>query len=97
MSFLSEVHPDDGNHGASPESKKEISIYINTRECLVAKTKVTYQDLVTLAFPGEVANPDKVFEITYSSEHGPDGSVGVGGEINLKEGMVFNVGITNRS
>jgi hypothetical protein len=97
MSSTIKVHPDDGNHGESPEHKKEIRIYINTREFLVRKTKLTYQDLVDFAYPGDVPGPDKVYEITYSSEHGPDGSVGVGGEVKLKEGMVFNVGITNRS
>jgi hypothetical protein len=39
----------------------------------------------------------KIYEITYSSEHGLDGKVGVGGDVKLEEGMVFNVGLTNRS
>lgn len=37
MSSTIKVHPDDGNHGESPEHKKEIRIYINTREFLVRK------------------------------------------------------------
>ena len=97
MSSTTQVHPDDGNHGASSDQKKEVRIFINTREFVVSKTKLTYQELVDMAYPGDVPGPDKVYEITYSSEHGPDGSVGVGGEVKLKEGMVFNVGITNRS
>jgi hypothetical protein len=97
MNSQTEVHPDDGNHDSSPEHRKDALIFINTREYRVPKTKLTYQDLVDLAYPGDVPGPDKVYEITYSSEHGPDGSVGVGGEVKLKEGMVFNVGITNRS
>lgn len=97
MSPLTQVHPDDGNHGAASEHKKEVLIFINTREFVGPKAELTYQELVNMAFPGDVPGPDKVYEITYSSEHGPDGSVGVGGEVKLKEGMVFNVGITNRS
>jgi len=97
MSPTPQVHPGDGNHGASSDHKKEVRIFINTREFVVPKTKLTYQELVDMAYPGDVPGPDKVYEITYSSEHGPDGSVGVGGEVKLKEGMVFNVGITNRS
>jgi Multiubiquitin len=97
MSHAFQVHSDDGNHGASSGHKMEVRIFINTREFVVPKTKLTYQELVDMAYPGDVPGPDKVYEITYSSEHGPDGSVGVGGEVKLKEGMVFNVGITNRS
>jgi hypothetical protein len=97
MSHAIQDHSDDGNHGASSDHKKEVRIFINTREFVVPKTKLTYQELVDMAYPGDVPGPDKVYEITYSSEHGPDGSVGVGGEIKIKEGMVFNVGITNRS
>ncbi|HYW58504.1 MAG TPA: multiubiquitin domain-containing protein [Polaromonas sp.] len=97
MSHAIKVHSDDGSHGASSASKKEVRIFVNTREFMVPKTRLTYQELVEMAYPGDVPGPDKVYEITYSSEHGPDGSVGVGGEVKLKEGMVFNVGITNRS
>ena len=97
MSHAIQVHSDDGNHGGSSDHKKEVRIFINTREFVVPKTKLTYQELVDMAYPGDVPSPDKVYEITYSSEHGPDGTVGVGGEVKLKEGMVFNVGITNRS
>lgn len=97
MSQANQVHPDDGDHSATSNHQKEVRIFINTREFVVPKTKLAYQELVDMAYPGDVPSPDKVYEITYSSEHGPDGSVGVGGEVKLKEGMVFNVGITNRS
>ena len=97
MSPNTQAHPDDGSRSESPDHKKAVRIFINTREFVVPKGKVTYQELVNMAYPGDVPSPDKVYEITYSTEHGPDGSVGVGGEVKLKEGMVFNVGITNRS
>lgn len=80
------------------EGDKEITIFINTREFIFDHHKIlTYQDLIDLAFPGDVPSQDKVYEITYSSEHGSDGKVGVGGDVKLKKGMVFNVGLTNRS
>lgn len=81
----------------SRHQDKEITIFINTREFTVQQKTLTYQELVNLAFPGDVPSPEKVYEITYSSEHGPDGKVGVDGEVKVKEGMVFNVGLTNRS
>ncbi len=76
---------------------KEIEIIVNTRPRLVSKDLISYQDLVELAFPGEVTDPNKVFTIDYSNPHGQDGSVPVDGEIKVKKGMVFNVTRTNRS
>lgn len=72
-------------------------IFINTREFTVHQKTLTYQQLVDLAFPGDVPSQDKVYDITYSNEHGSDAKIGVGGDVKLKEGMVFHVGLTNRS
>lgn len=94
------VHGQFGNsgnaHGGS-EGNKETTIFVNTRQFTVPQKVLTYQDLVNLAYPGDVPSPEKVYEITYTAEHGPGGKVGVGGDVKLKEGMVFNVGLTNRS
>lgn len=76
---------------------KEVTIYVNTRKFTIEQKTLSYQELVNLAFPGDVPSPEKVYEITYSNEHGPDGKVGVGDEVKIKEGMVFHVGLTNRS
>lgn len=94
------THESYGNSGNTPggsQGNKETTIFINTREFTVTQKILTYQELIDLAYPGDVPSTDKIYEITYSSEHGPDGKVGVGGEVKLKEGMVFNVGLTNRS
>lgn len=95
------MNSNDQTHQAvDPASKhpgKEVTIYINTRKFTIEQKTLTYQELVNLAFPGDVPSPEKVYEITYSNEHGPDGKVGVGGEVKVKEGMVFHVGLTNRS
>ena len=88
-----QLHVDPVSH----RPDKEVTVYINTRKFIVEQKALTYQELVNLAFPGDVPSPDKVYEITYSNEHGPDGKVGVGGEVKMKEGMVIHVGLTNRS
>lgn len=77
--------------------KRDTTIVINTVEVKIHQKSLTYQELVELAYPGDVPNPGKVYEITYSSDHGPSGKVGVGGTVKIKEGMVFHVGLTNRS
>lgn len=83
---------DNSGHG-----HKTVLIYINTREHRLAKESITYQELVELAAPGDVPNDEKVYEIIYTNPHGKDGKVGVGGKVQLKEGMVFDVHLANRS
>lgn len=103
MNSASPVAPAHESHGNSAnahedhQGHKEITIFINTREFKVHQKTLTYQELVNLAYPGDVPSPDKVYEITYSFDDTPGGKIGVGGDVKLKEGMVFNVGLTNRS
>jgi hypothetical protein len=78
-------------------TEKEIIIFINTREFTLHQKSLTYQDLIELAYPGDIPNPNKIYDITYSNENGLDGKVGVGGSVKLEEGMVFNVILANRS
>jgi hypothetical protein len=92
-----EMHGNPANAPEKNQGSKETSIFINTREFKVSQKTLTYQELVELTFPGDVPSPEKIYEITYSNDHGPDGKVGVGGDVKLKEGMVFHVGLANRS
>jgi hypothetical protein len=79
------------------QENKEITIFINTRKFSFIQKILTYLELVDLTYPGDIPSPDKIYEITYSSDQGLDGKVGVGGNLKLEEGMVINVCITNRS
>ena len=97
MSTNDKAHQPHVDPASHRPDKEGITVYINTRRFIIEQQTLSYQELVNLAFPGEVPSPDKVYEITYSNEHGPDGMVGVGGEVKVKEEMVINVGLTNRS
>ncbi|MFA5984451.1 MAG: hypothetical protein WC782_10590 [Methylococcaceae bacterium] len=45
---------------ASNHEKKELTIFINTREFIFHHNKtLSYQELVDLAFPGDIPSPDK--------------------------------------
>lgn len=96
-SFSHENHGADSHSHGGREDGESLTIYINTRATRVSKATLSYQELVELAYPGDVPNAAKVYEITYSSPHGPDGKLGVDGKVTLKEGMVCHVGLTNRS
>lgn len=75
------------------------TIYVNTREYEVSGNKITYEELIPLAYPGEPVTPEMTFTITYT--RGPErhatGSLTAGQEVAIKKGMVFDVYRTIRS
>jgi hypothetical protein len=79
--------------------EKSTTIFINTREVAVLEKKITYDQAIGLAYPGDAVTPEMAFTVTYSrgaDGHG-SGSLTTGGEVAIKEGMVFDVYRTIRS
>lgn len=78
---------------------KEITIIVNASPKSVKKGKLSYEEIVELAFPGHPADPNVEYIVTYAK--GPDdkkeGDLTPGDSINVKDGMVFNVRTTNKS
>jgi hypothetical protein len=85
------------NEKGKPE--KEYTIIVNTREKVVTEKKLTFAQVVALAFDTIPTGPNIEITVTYRRGQGnkPEGSL-VGGEsVEIKEGMVFNVTATNKS
>lgn len=76
---------------------KVYSIIVNGRPREVIDHKLTYLQVVQLAYPGEQPSEGVVFTVTYSNPHGKEGSMVAGDEVVIKDGMVFNVKKTDRS
>lgn len=78
---------------------KQVTIIINGQEHQVEKTKHSYQDIINLAFDGSPpAGEFIVITVTYAKgEDGKQGSMEPGDEVNVKDGMVFNVTATDKS
>jgi len=76
---------------------KEVKIIVNGRKRTVPGPQVTYEALAELAFPGEPVSDQVVYTISYSDPHGKDGTLAPGQKTHVSDGMVFNVGKTNRS
>ena len=78
---------------------KEYTLIVNTREKKWDKKKITYEEVIVLAFDSYSDNADIVYTITYSkgenSHH--EGSMVKGDEVPVKDGMIFNVTQTNKS
>lgn len=82
----------------APGQNKEYSIIINGRQVTTTEHKLTYDQILQLAkIPANGATT--LFIITF--ERGPhgnsEGTISIGGNIVIKDGMVFNVSTTNKS
>lgn len=85
------------NSAQAPGHTKTYSIIVNGRPREVSDHKLTYLQVVQLAYPGEAPTETIVFTVTYSDPHGRDGSLTAGEDVTIKDGMIFNVRKTDRS
>lgn len=81
----------------APGQNKTYSIIVNGRPREVTDHKLTYLQVVQLAYPGEQPTEKIVFTVAYSNPHGKDGSLVDGQEVVVKDGMIFNVRKTDQS
>lgn len=82
----------------SNSDKKETTIIVNTREHVWGEHKISYEQVVVLAFGSIDSNPDTIYTVTFKK--GPEnkeGSLVAGKDTPVKDGMIFNVSRTNRS
>lgn len=80
-----------------PGQNKTYSIIVNGRPREVTKHKLTYLEVVQLAFPGEQPSDLLIFTVTFSNPHGKDGSLVAGDDVVIKDGIIFNVDRTDKS
>jgi len=80
-------------HEHGKDSKFKITI--NAREFEVSGPKISYRELVNLAFPGDPG--EIIYLIQYVSPHGPDGQLHDGESVNLVDWMKFDVERSHRS
>lgn len=83
------------NEHADQGKDKTFDIVVNGTQERWTDHRITYEQVVQLAFPGGAQ--DFLYTVTFANVHGKDGSLAAGQDTNVKDGMVFNVGKTNRS
>lgn len=81
------------------EIKKEITIIVNTRPKTWSMGKISYEEVIVLAFDVYSEDQNVVYTIAYSRGHSskPQGSLTKGQSVQVVDHMVFNVTKTNRS
>ena len=88
-------HTQGHNHAHGHD--KTYSIIVNGRPREVTDHKLSYWEVIRLAFPGAQPAPNVVYTVTYSNPHGRDGSLVDGEEVTIKDGFIFNVRKTDQS
>lgn len=78
---------------------KDISIIVNGREKIVEGKKLSFSDLIRLAFDNPPTGENICFTVTYrnGTKQNPEGTMVEGSTVKIKCGMVFNVTATDKS
>lgn len=81
------------------QDKKTVTIYVNTDPKQVEQGKLTFQQIVKLAFPDKATDANILFKVSYRLGRGHSDlkSLAEGGDVEAQEGMIFNVSYENRS
>lgn len=74
-------------------------IIVNGRETRAVKGRLSFEELVNLAFPGYVCSPNAAVTVTFKCgpAENPEGSLTKGLSVHVKQGMKFNVTQTDKS
>ena len=85
--------------GNSDENRKDFIIIVNGREKRAKSKKITFNEVVELAFGQVSNNPNICYTITYKRGPGqnPEGSMVEGDIVKINKGMIFNVTQTDKS
>lgn len=80
-------------------SQKVFTITVNAQRKEVAETKLTFDEVVKLAYPIPPAGQNVMFTIKYRKgpRVNPKGSLLEGQSVRIKDGMIFDVTPTDRS
>jgi hypothetical protein len=80
-------------------SQKDYRIVVNAREVFVEPRRLSYAEVVALAFNPVPVGPDIIFTITYRKgpRQNPKGTLAPGESAAIKNRMIFVVTQTNRS
>lgn len=82
---------------AITDKKKLVTVLINSRPYELEKDDITFEELVRLASPNG-SGGEAQYRVSYRRAHGnKSGTLAAGESVKLKEGMAFNVDVTNRS
>ena len=82
-----------------PKDNKEITIVINGTAKVIQKERLTFEEVIALAFDSPPTGDGVQFTVQFSRGHSdkPKGTLVEGQSVQAKDGMEFDVTPTNRS
>ena len=86
-------------HFYSKDKNYKIALIVNGRPKQWTEKKITFEQIVVLAFGTYDPNPNKVYTVTYDNgpHQNPEGSMVKGDRVFVKDKMIFNVTATDKS
>jgi hypothetical protein len=89
----------DTQDRAKPHGPKPVTIVVNGEPHEVPKDDITFDEVVALAFPGGPQGPNIIYSVTYRKgpDDKPKGILAEGGSVKVKDGMIFDVRVTDKS
>ena len=84
---------------ANDKPKKTVTIVVEGTEHEWPKDDISYAEVVTLEVPDYAQHPEITYSVRYKRGHGnkPEGTLALGANVKVKEGMIFNVSETGQS
>ena len=81
------------------KEQKNFKIVVNGEEEIVSKERLTFAEVLDLAFPPPRTTPDKDYSITYKHAKSVPhhGQLHLGGVVEVKNGTSFDVTPTTKS
>jgi hypothetical protein len=81
------------------KENKEFTIQVNARDKVWTEKKISFDEVIILAFEVISTDPNVSYSVTYKKgdNNKPEGIMVKGDEVKVKDGMRFNVTETNRS
>ena len=89
----------DPQDQVTPQGPKPVTIVVNGEAHEVPKDDMTFDEVVALAYPGGPQGPNIIYSVTYRKgpDHRPKGILAETGSVMVKEGMIFDVRVTDKS
>ena len=94
------VHLRENEHFHSgPAQPRKYTIIVNGQQKIVATRKVSFQEIVKLAFPTPPTGANILYTVSYEDgpRVNPQGSLKEGQSVVVKNWMIFNVTATDKS
>jgi hypothetical protein len=86
-------------HPDTPDQKKSVQIMVNGIPQDWPKDDITFDQVVTFAYPDHAQHPEITYSVKFTRGHGnkPEGVLAPGGSVQVKDGMSFTVSRTGQS